>query len=74
MSAAECLEHSWLEEKEMASKTSKIKIENLRIFLARRKLKNVGRVLRAIIVFKETARDSRSRSQEASSEESEEEG
>ena len=74
MSAAECLEHSWLEEKERASKTSKIKIENLRIFLARRKLKNVGRVLRAINVFKETARDSRSRSQEDSSEESEEEG
>ena len=71
MSAAECLEHSWLEEKEIASKTSKIKIENLRIFLARRKLKNVGRVLRAINVFKETARDSGSRSQEDSSEESE---
>ena len=73
MSAAECLEHSWLEEKEMASKTSKIKIENLRKFLARRKLKNVGRVLRAINVFKETARDSRSRSRDTS-EESEEEG
>ena len=74
MSAAQCLEHSWLEEKEMASKTSKIKIENLRKFLARRKLKNVGRVLRAINVFKETARDSRSRSREDTSEESEEEG
>ena len=74
MSAAECLEHSWLEEKEMASKTSKIKIENLRMFLARQKLKNVGRVLRAINVFKEIARDSWSRSPEDSSEESEEEG
>jgi hypothetical protein len=70
MSAAQCLEHSWLKEKEMASKTSKIQIENLRIFLARRKLKNVGRVLRAINVFKETARDSRSRSWEDSSDES----
>ena len=59
MSSSECLEHSWLEEKEIGNKTAKIKIENLRIFLARRKLKNVGRVLRAINVFKETARDSR---------------
>ena len=59
MSASECLEHSWLEEKEISNKTSKIKIENLRKFLARRKLQNVGRVLRAINVFKETARDSR---------------
>ena len=59
MSASECLEHSWLAEKEMPNKTSTIKIENLRIFLARRKLKNVGRVLRVINVFKETARDSR---------------
>ena len=74
MSAVECLEHGWLEEKEIASKTSKIKIENLRIFLARRKLKNVGRVLRAINVFKETARDSRSISDEDTSEESEDEG
>ena len=49
----------------MASKTSKIKIENLGIFFARRKLKNVG----AINVFKETASDSMSRSRENSSEE-----
>ena len=42
MSAAECLEHSWLAEKEMPNKTSTIRIENLRIFLARRKLKNVN--------------------------------
>jgi len=74
MSAAECLEHTWLEEKEMENKTARISIENLRKFLARRKLKNVGRVLRAINVFKETARDSRSRSREPdSSEESQEE-
>ena len=59
MSSAECLEHTWLEEKEMENKTARISIENLRKFLARRKLKNVGRVLRAINVFKETARDSR---------------
>ena len=78
-----------MEEKEISNKTAKIKIENLRIFLARRKLKNVGRVLRAINVFKETARDSRllyfisfifykfdfrSRSREHSSDDSEEEG
>jgi len=73
MSSSECLEHSWLEEKEIGNKTAKIKIENLRIFLARRKLKNVGRVLRAINVFKETARDSRSRSKETSSGDSGEE-
>jgi len=59
MSATECLEHSWLEEREMENKSTRIKIENLRKFLARRKLKNVGRVLRAINVFRETARDSR---------------
>ena len=59
MSSGECLEHTWLEEKEIENKTARISIENLRKFLARRKLKNVGRVLRAINVFKETARDSR---------------
>ena len=59
MSASERLEHSGLEEREMENKSTRIKIENLRKFLARRKLKNVGRVLRAINVFRETARDSR---------------
>jgi len=72
MSAAECLDHSWLEENQIENKTTKIRIENLRKFLARRKLKNVGRVLRAINVFRETARESRSRSREADSDDCEE--
>ena len=39
-------------------RTGKIKIENLRKFLARRKLQNVGRVLRAINVLKLSAKKS----------------
>ena len=88
MSSSECLGHCWLAENERNSKSGTIRIENLRKFLARRKLKNVGRVLRAINVFRETARESRyivaspnhviifcsrSRSREADSDDSEDE-
>ena len=59
ISASDCLKHSWLQEN-VSSKRGKIRIENLRKFLARRKVQNVGKVLKAINVFKET-RDSRSR-------------
>ena len=61
MSASDCSKHPWLGEKDGAKKTGKIKIENLRKFLARRKVQNVGKVLKAINVFKVTARDSESR-------------
>ena len=63
MAAAGCLKHAWLEEGDSARsrRGGKIKLENLRKFLARRKVQNVGRVLAAISVFRETARDSRSR-------------
>jgi len=54
-----CLEHDWLKEKLMRRKTTKIKVTNLRKFLARRKVQNIGRALRVINVFKGAAKDSR---------------
>ena len=59
MTAAACLEHSWLKEKLMRRKTARIKVINLRRFLARRKVQNILRALRIINVFKGAARDSR---------------
>lgn len=57
MSAEKCLEHNWLVEG--SCRTGKINIANIRKFLARRKLQNVGRVLRAINVLKMSAKRSR---------------
>lgn len=57
MSAEKCLEHNWLVEG--SGRTGKINIANIRKFLARRKLQNVGRVLRAINVLKMSAKRSR---------------
>ena len=59
MTAAACLEHSWLKEKLMRRKTARIKVTNLRKFLARRKVQNIGRALKVINVFKGAARESR---------------
>jgi len=56
MPAEKCLNHNWLVEGQY--RTGKIKIENLRKFLARRKLQNIGRVLRAINVLKMSAKKS----------------
>lgn len=63
MTAAACLEHSWLKEKLMRRKTARIKVTNLRKFLARRKVQNIGRALKVINVFKGAARESRSSSE-----------
>merc|ERR1719341_1741079 len=63
MTAAACLDHSWLKEKLMRRKTARIKVTNLRRFLARRKVQNIGRALRVINVLKGAARDSRSSSE-----------
>lgn len=49
MSSSKCLQHAWLSE---TSRKNVIKVENLRMFLARRKLKNVGKVLRAINIMR----------------------
>ena len=75
LSASQCLKHEWLSETLMRKKTNKIKvsgqthiisppiyylqIENLKKFLAKRKIQNVGKALRVINVFKEavTERD-----------------
>ena len=43
----------------MRRKSARIKVTNMRKFLARRKVQNIGRALRVIIVFKGAARDSR---------------
>merc|ERR1711915_120478 len=59
MNAAACLEHSWLKEKLMRRKTARIKVTNLRKFLARRKVQNIGRALKVINVLKTAARQSR---------------
>ena len=64
MSAVDCTKHPWISETDAAKKSGKIKIENLRKFLARRKVQNVGKVLKAINVFKVSARDSESRLEE----------
>jgi len=56
MTAEKCLEHNWLEGG--SGRSGKINIENIRKFLARRKLQNVGRVLRAINVLKLSAKKS----------------
>ena len=56
MTADKCLDHNWLVEGQY--RTGKIKIENLRKFLARRKIQNIGRVLRAINVLKMSAKKS----------------
>merc|ERR1719228_1338188 len=63
MTATACLEHSWLKEKLMRKKTTRIKVTNLKKFLARRKVQNIGRALRVINVFKGAARESRSSSE-----------
>merc|ERR1711915_251196 len=52
-------EHSWLKEKLMRRKTARIKVTNLRKFLARRKVQNIGRALKVINVLKTAARQSR---------------
>jgi hypothetical protein len=43
----------------MKTKTAVIKVENLRKFLARRKVQNIGRALRVINVLKDAAKESR---------------
>jgi len=64
ITAIACLEHSWLKEKLMRRKTARIKVTNLRKFLARRKVQNIGRALKVINVFKGAARESRSSSED----------
>merc|ERR1711915_1103854 len=59
-------EHSWLKEKLMRRKTARIKVTNLRKFLARRKVQNVGRALKVINVLKTAARQSRRNLEESS--------
>jgi len=71
ISASECLSHPWLGETNQKKNSGKIKIENLRNYLAKRKLKSIGKVLKAVNVFIETSRDSKSRS--ASEDKSDEE-
>eukprot|EP00092_Neocalanus_flemingeri_P031082 GFUD01033762.1.p1 GENE.GFUD01033762.1~~GFUD01033762.1.p1 ORF type:complete len:491 (-),score=154.57 GFUD01033762.1:268-1740(-) len=63
LTASACLDHSWLKEKLMRKKTTRIKVTNLRKFLTRRKVQNIGRALRVINVFKGAAKDSRSSSE-----------
>eukprot|EP00092_Neocalanus_flemingeri_P027777 GFUD01030152.1.p1 GENE.GFUD01030152.1~~GFUD01030152.1.p1 ORF type:complete len:385 (-),score=95.28 GFUD01030152.1:32-1030(-) len=60
MTASACLEHRWLNEKQMSGKITRIKVTNLRKYLAKRKVQNVAVVLRVTNVFKGAARDSRS--------------
>ena len=52
MTAAACLQHEWLRETFMRKKTTRINVKNLRKFLARRKVQNVGRALKAISILK----------------------
>merc|ERR1711936_269907 len=54
---------SWLKDKLMSKKTTRIKVTNLKKFLARRKVQNIGRALKVINVFKGAARESRSSSE-----------
>jgi len=69
INSARCLEHPWLVE---SSRGNIIRVENLRRFLARRKVQNVGRVLRAINVLRKVSEEAaRIRSSDSSSEEGE---
>lgn len=52
LSAAKCLQHAWLRE---TPRSNVINVKNLRRFLARRKLRNVGRVLMAINVMRKAS-------------------
>jgi len=58
MTAGIALQHDWLKERTRRRKTCRIKIENLRKFLNRRKMQRVGKALVAISAFKEAARTS----------------
>jgi len=58
MTAGTALQHDWLKERTRRRKTCRIKIENLRKFLNRRKMQRVGKALVAISAFKEAARTS----------------
>jgi len=58
MTAGTALQHDWLKERTRRRKTCRIKIENLRKFLNRRKMQRIGKALVAISAFKEAARTS----------------
>merc|ERR1711974_219758 len=58
MTAGSALQHDWLKERTRRRKTCRIKIENLRKFLNRRKMQRIGKALVAISAFKEAARTS----------------
>lgn len=70
INSARCLEHPWLQE---APRSNVIRVENLRRFLARRKVRNVGRVLRAINVLRKVSEEAaRIRSSDSSGSDCEE--
>ena len=57
LTASQCLEHEWLQEKLMRKKTLRIPCSNLRKFLARRKVQNVQCALRVINAMKGAVRE-----------------